>query len=338
MDIEESGSLRIDLLGSTLDLPPINLILPDTVTLNAAISLSAHVKVQERDLPGVEIVSQDYGNKAFFSTQDFTPAQLGSGHFKELAFVARILHYFGVVENVSLNLRSDSPTGGGLGGSSVLGITLYRALARYTKKHFEPEQALQVVRDIESCILVSGPAGYQDYYPVLYGGILGLCPHPGSVKVCQLYTEKSRQFLQQHLTLVNSKVSHHSGQNNWQVYKSFFDGDSTLRRRLESIERLSRQAFEALRGEDFSGFLSTMSQEGAERGEFFSDIVVPEVRQLHASLRKEDDSIGLKVCGAGGGGCFLLLHSTDSRPLIEREVAAAGMDILPLQIAAPISN
>ena len=337
MGIEEQGCLRIDLLGSTLDIPPIDLIIGNSVTLNAAISLNARVSLTERDLSGVEIISRDYGTKIFFPSEDFVPAQLGSGRFREFAFVARILHHFGVVKNVSLVLESDSPTGGGLGGSSVLGVTLYRALSRLKGEDFGPGKALRVVRDIESCILESGPAGYQDYYPALYGGVLGLCPRPGGVEVCQLYTKKRAQFLQQHLTLVNSKVSHHSGQNNWQLYKSFFDGDSPFRRQLESIARLSRQAFEALQGDDFSGFLSAMSQEGEERGTFFPGIVVPEVQKLYASLQKKGPEIGLKVCGAGGGGCFLLIHSPEVRPLIEREATGAGMEILPLAIAQPVT-
>ena len=338
MDIEEHGSLRIDLLGSTLDLPPIDLIIEEGVTLNAATSLSVRVGVKEWDRPGVEIFSKDYGTKVFFPAEDFLPERFRGGHFKEFTFVARILHHFGVVKNVSLTLDSDSPTGGGLGGSSVLGITLYRAMANRNDESFDPERALRVIRDIESSILDSGPAGYQDYYPALYGGVLGLCPRPGGVEVCQLYTEKIRQFLQQHLTLVNSKISHHSGQNNWQLYKSFFDKDPVFRRRVETIARLSRQAFEGLRGEDFPAFLSAMAKEGEERAEFFPGIVVPDVQRLHSALQKEDPSIGLKVCGAGGGGCFLLIHSPEALPLIEREVRGAGMDILPFLIEPPLTH
>ena len=336
MDIEESGCLRIDLLGSTLDLPPIDLIMADTVTLNAAISLEVRVRLLERNLPGVEIISKDYDSKVFFPTTDFVTEKLCGGHFKEFAFVAQILNHFGVMKNTSLELESDSPTGGGLGGSSILGITLYRALARQCLVDFEPIRALRVIRDIESRILDSGPAGYQDYYPPLYGGILGLCSKPGEVEVCQLFTQKTKQFLQEHLTLVNSKISHHSGVNNWQLYKSFFDKDPVFRKRVDTISRLARRAFEGLRREDFSEFLSLMSEEGRERAQFFPDMEVPEVRRLHSKLREKDGKIGLKVCGAGGGGCFLLIHVPESRPLIERAVAATDMEILPLEIREPL--
>ena len=336
MNIEEIGFLRIDLLGSTLDLPPIDLIVSDSVTLNAAISLNVRVRLIEQDTGGVEIISRDYNSKVFFPRQDFVLDRLRGGHFKELTFVAEILHYFGVVENVSLCLESDSSTGGGLGGSSVLGMTLYQALARLKGIPFEPLGAVRVIRDIESRILDSGPAGYQDYYPTLYGGILGLRAHPGEVEVCQLYTEKNKKFLQNHLTLVNSKISHHSGFNNWQLYKSFFDKEPTFRRRVEKIAELSHQAFEELRHEKLTHFLSLMSEEGRERAEFYPGMLVPEIQELCSNLHQEDDRIGVKVCGAGGGGCFLLIHPPEARSLIQQEVGKTDMDILPLEIENPL--
>ena len=58
--VEVVGSVRVDLLGGTLDLNPINLILPNVVTLNLATSLKAKVKVSEIDFDGIEIKSLDY--------------------------------------------------------------------------------------------------------------------------------------------------------------------------------------------------------------------------------------------------------------------------------------
>ena len=47
MKIEESGSVRIDLLGGTLDLHPIGLLTPRSCTLNFATSLKTRVLVQK---------------------------------------------------------------------------------------------------------------------------------------------------------------------------------------------------------------------------------------------------------------------------------------------------
>ena len=88
VSLEVSGSVRVDLLGGTLDLNPINLILPNVVTLNLATSLKAKVKISPIDFDGVEIVSSDYQSTDRFLSRDFTPEKLRSGHFKNLTFIA----------------------------------------------------------------------------------------------------------------------------------------------------------------------------------------------------------------------------------------------------------
>jgi D-glycero-alpha-D-manno-heptose-7-phosphate kinase len=47
MQVTSEGSVRVDLVGGTIDLEPINLILPNVVTLNVATSLKAKVELIE---------------------------------------------------------------------------------------------------------------------------------------------------------------------------------------------------------------------------------------------------------------------------------------------------
>ncbi len=47
-------------------------------------------------------------------------------------------------------------------------------------------------------------------------------------------------------------------------------------------------------------------------------------------------SAGIKVCGAGGGGCFLIVHPRDQRELVESIVRDNDMDILPFSIDKPL--
>ena len=49
MTVKVTGSVRVDLVGGTLDLNPINLILKDVVTMNVATSLMAQVKLTKID-------------------------------------------------------------------------------------------------------------------------------------------------------------------------------------------------------------------------------------------------------------------------------------------------
>lgn len=330
-----SGSVRVDLLGGTLDLNPINLILPNVVTLNLATSLKAKVDITEIDFDGVEIVSHDYNSTVRFKASDFTAVNFQNGFFGNLQFIIEIMNLFKLNRNVRMELSSGSPPGAGLGGSSAMGVTCYSAIAGYLGQKFDRIEAIQKVNSLEARI-IDCPAGYQDYYPALFGGVLALLPEPGAVKVEQLYTPELRSVLESHLTLVYSNESRNSGINNWEVYKGFFNKDVEIRRGLGEIARLSHDALESIRAKKYSDLVSLIAAEGEERRKLFPGILTNNMGQLHMALKETSKHLGMKICGAGGGGCFLITHKQEDREYIDQLLSKFQMKRLPFNVDAPL--
>ncbi len=336
MKVVKTGSVRVDLLGGTLDLNPINLILQNVVTLNVATSLKAKVELEETQREGIEIISLDYKSTQYFPASDFTLEKLRGDHFGPLSFVCQILKELELCTNVKVTLQSGSPAGAGLGGSSAMGVTLYSAICDYLKKPIESEKAIKLVNSIEARILNSGPAGYQDYYPALHGGVLALHPKSLGVEVEQLYSRELVEVLEKRVTLVYSGETRLSGINNWEVYKSFFNGDKNTRRGLEKIADLSFKAYKAIVSGQWDDLIELIALEGAARRMLFPGILSSSMTSLYASLLEQVPDLGVKVCGAGGGGCFLLTHSEDKREVIASKVKEVGMTILPFEIEKPL--
>lgn len=330
------GSVRVDLLGGTLDLNPINLILPNVVTLNLATSLKAKVKVTTIDFDGVEIISHDYGTTHKFKSRDFTEENLRQNFFGNLTFIAHLLNLFGIHKGVCLELSSGSPPGAGLGGSSAMGVTCYSALSRYQKIDFDRVDAIHKVNALEARILDCGPAGYQDYYPAMFGGVLGLIAAPGRVIVEQLYSDDLKMALESNLTLVYSGETRHSGINNWEVYKAFFNKDPSVRAGLTRIAQLSHSALESIHENNFSDLIELIGLEGEERRKLFPGILTPTMQELHAELKAGSNNIGMKICGAGGGGCFLLTHSPADKTMILNLIEKFKMKRLEFNIEKPL--
>lgn len=329
------GSVRVDFTGGTLDLRPINLIIPQVVTVNMATNLKARVEILPSDQKTLELISTDYQKKINCSWSDLSSLD------GEMAFMAKIMNYFSPrleKKFFKIKLSSDAPPGSGLGGSSSLGVVLYKALCLHFELDFKPDEAIRIVNEVESIILNRGPAGYQDYYPALYGGMLALKPSPGKIEVEQLYKQSFSEELLKHLTLVYGNISRNSGINNWEVYKAFFDGDLETRKGLEKIASLSHETYSAIKSRDISGTLDGIAREGAFRTKLFKGILPPEFSSLYRDLLKDFPSLGLKVCGAGGGGCFLLIHDPDQRGAIAEKVALHQMRVLPLSINPPIDD
>lgn len=311
--IEKEGSVRIDLIGGTLDIHPINLILKNAVTINLATSIKAKVSVEELDIDGVEIYSSDFELQKTYSFSEFNEENFSTDHFGSLKFLCRIISEFKLNQGAKIILSSGSPPGAGLGGSSTIGLTLYKALCEFTKKDCEAINAINVVKDIEATILDSGMTGYQDYYPAMMGGILALHPRFGKVEVEQLYSPELKKYIEEHVTLIYSGKTRFSGINNWEIYKSFFDKDPHIRKGLATIAELSHSALEAIRKKNFSLLTGIVSQEGEERKKLFPDIVPEDMEKFFLDLKMDIPHLGMKICGAGGGGCFLLLHQPSDR-------------------------
>ncbi|MFP5457342.1 MAG: hypothetical protein ACLGG7_01305, partial [Bacteriovoracia bacterium] len=85
MQVTETGSVRVDLVGGTLDIEPINLILKDVWTLNVATGLKAQVQLESTSFDGVEIISSDYNKTYRYSVAELADDEvLYSKRFEEM--------------------------------------------------------------------------------------------------------------------------------------------------------------------------------------------------------------------------------------------------------------
>lgn len=335
--VTTEGSVRVDLVGGTLDLEPINVILPNVVTLNVATSLKAKTVLTKSDFDGVEIISKDYDTTYKFKSSEFTKENLYySEHFKEMTFICQILDLFEMNKNIQVELSSGAPAGSGLGGSSAMGVTLYKALCEFTKTPMDVMEAVLKVKGTEGRILNQGVPGYQDYFPALLGGILCLRGVPGKIESEQLYSDELKNFLEEHITLVYSGISRQSGINNWEVYKGFFDKVPKIRKCMEQIADVSYKSYQAIKDKDYEGLLKLIGEEGREREMLAPGIVPYEVQELYVLLMHEVNFIGMKMCGAGGGGCFILTHKKEDKAKVYELVERSGMKVLDFSIEKPL--
>lgn len=337
MQVTNQGSVRVDLVGGTLDIEPINLIIKNVVTLNVATGLKASVTLTKTDHDGVEIISRDYNKTYRFGASELTEDRVVySQDFGEMSFVLQILRLFNINSHLKVELASGAPAGSGLGGSSAMGVTLYRALCNLTGHNYDRHTAVMRVKAVESRILNQGVAGYQDYFPALTGGVLAVRGIEGEIKVEQLFSTELKQVLENHLTLIYSGQSRASGINNWEVYKGFFDKKPEVVQGLSRIAEISHATYLAIQERNWDKMLVLIALEGSEREKLFPGITTDKIRQFTSELKKDGNVLGLKMCGAGGGGCFILIHKELDRQLIESKVKAHGMEILPFEVESPL--
>jgi len=302
--------LRADLAGGTLDLWPLYLFHPGSRTVNVAISFHAECEILTTERSTVEIDLTDHGyQREYASTAELMQDPKAS-------LIARIVQHF-QLSGLKIITRTDAPRGSGLGGSSALAVALVRGISEIAGDPVEGEQLIALVRDLETRLL-GVPAGVQDYYPPVYGGLASLHLNPGTLKRQPISLPVSE--LAQHFVLHYSEVQHFSGTNNWEMYKRQIDGDKKVQTGLSRIAAAAVAMEEALDRHDVAAAGKALSSEWEARKELIDGISTPEIDQAVEAAKKAG-AYGGKVCGAGGGGCIVFLMPKEKR---EKVIKALG--------------
>jgi D-glycero-alpha-D-manno-heptose-7-phosphate kinase len=319
--IVSSAPTRIDLAGGTIDIWPLYLFHDGASTVNAAISLRAHARLDDRDDGRIELRSVDTGRSqgaAHWSELD------GSGELPLLALVAR--HYR--LQSATLTTRGESPAGAGIAGSSALAIAMCGALARWTRRSMEPEQLLRVAMNIE-CQAIRVPTGAQDYRPALYGGVAVV--ELGVAGIARVGLSVDPRALEDRIVLAYTGAPRDSGTNNWEITKRHTDGDRHVFDCFERIRDTAVALRAALEREDWDEVGRQIAVEWENRKRLAPGVTTPLIDNL-ISRAMSAGATAAKVCGAGGGGCLFCYGPPPARPAIAEALAAGGARILDFHI------
>ena len=316
--------VRADLAGGTLDLWPLYLFHPGARTVNVAISYYAESEVAETGDSGIEIHLTDQQYEQRYESLHEISAD------PKAALVYRVLEHFHL-SGIRITTRTDAPRGSGLGGSSALTVTLVRALSEISGTQIEGDDLVELVRDLETR-LIGVPAGIQDYYPAVYGGIAALHLNPGAVIRHEIPLPVER--LADHMLLHYTGVAHFSGTNNWEMYKRQIDGKRKVHKGFERIAQSAADMEKALVNGDFRAAGEALASEWKNRKSLIAGISTPEIDAAIEAATRAGAWAG-KVCGAGGGGCVVFLLPPDRRPDVREALSGVAGRILD---ATPVAH
>ena len=316
-----SAPTRIDLAGGTIDIWPIYLFHDGASTLNAAISLRAHVEIETRTDGAIELRSIDTNRMvgaARWSELD------GDGDLALLVHLAR--HYR--LENATLTTRGESPAGAGIAGSSALTIAACGALAKWTDATSDPEHLLQVAMNVE-CQTIRVPTGVQDYRPALYGGIASI--ELGVAGITRVGLAVDPRELEQRIVLAYTGAPRNSGTNNWEITKRHTDGDRHTFDCFERIRDTAAAMRTALERGDWEEVGRQIATEWDNRKRLAPGVTTPVIDDLIARAGRAG-ATAAKVCGAGGGGCLFCYGPPQAHAAIAAALAEGGARILDYRI------
>ena len=326
MIIESKAPTRVDFAGSTLDIWPLYLFHPGSVTLNAAISLYASSRIETHQVGDerIRLVSRDIQREESFPSF----SALVKAKRYRLPLLAEIVKFFQPQGGFTLLTDSEAPAGAGIGGSSAMAVAICAVLDRFTGTGKSKVDWIHISRDAEA-IVINVPTGTQDHYPPAFGGAAAIELPPGGEHRVELRVnldELERRFV----VCYTGKPRQH-GINNWEVFKAQIGGKRSVQTSLERISVVAQKMRLAFEKPDWSEAGRLMREEWSFRKRNLPTISTKLIDRVIENARRNGALAG-KVCGAGGGGCVVLLIEPDARERVERAIDDAGGKVLPVAI------
>jgi D-glycero-alpha-D-manno-heptose-7-phosphate kinase len=306
---EATAPARIDLAGGTLDLWPLHALHPGSVTLNLAVDLRARCRVR-KGAGSFRVTVPDLGyERSAVKPREFLADP-------RAALAGALLEALEIGEPREIELSSAVPYSSGLGGSSALTVAMAAALSASVDRPFGGPGRVEFLRDVETRVL-GKPAGVQDYYPPLSGGLHTLEFGPGRTEVERQEVDPAAWL--KHLTLYDTGAAHSSGLNNWEVFRARMEGDHSVAARLEEVREAAREMAEAVVADDFRAMGGALAAEWAARRRLAPVVSSPGVEEaIEAAVLA--GAWGGKACGAGGGGCVVILAPADRTPAVRESL------------------
>lgn len=314
---------RVDLAGGTLDLWPLNCFVDNCITINVAIDIYTECELVVRDDQKIKVASIDqkfsfeFGNWNDF-INDTKP---------ELHFFRVHAGFWKPSFGFELTTNSQSPLGGGLGGSSSLSMSVMKTFIQATGKRLSLNDMVSIGHNLEAAILRT-PTGVQDYVPAIQGGMNVISFSPYGLEIAQ--EKMPLDFYNDHAILVYTGRPHHSGLNNFEVLKNAVTGNEVTLKALRGIRDVAQELAEKLKNKDINDLKKIFDKEYDCRIQLTSAFTSPEIERLRkVSLEAKADAI--KICGAGGGGCVMVWSQPKNKNQVKKAIQESGFKILETQ-------
>lgn len=326
MIIETSAPTRVDLAGGTIDIPPLFLFHEGAATVNFAVSLRAHCRIETRDDRRIVLESIDQNERVETTLENIDSLR----EEPDLKLLSKLVYFFRPETGFTMITRLEGPSKAGLAGSSTLNIACIGALNKLVGDRYAPERFIPIAAAVE-CQVIEVPTGYQDYYSAQYGGVA--CIHFGPAGIEHEALLPDIEQLEERIAVCYAGEPHFSGTNNWELTKRHIDGDKKLFDLFEGIRDTSLEMRAALLANDWDKIGDIFIKAHPQRKQLSDAITTPQMDHL-IDVALSNGAIAPKVCGAGGGGCIAFYCEDGRRNDVETALAAEdGAEILDWHVA-----
>ncbi len=313
---------RIDLAGGTLDLWPIYSFFEGAKTINAAISIYTGCEIETLQGSQIEVEVSSLRFSKMYKNMD----ALLKSKDKAVDILKPLVRHFGV-EGFRIKTFSESPVGGGLGGSSSLTISMIHGFCEMLNLKMDTLAMVHLAHNLEAQLLKT-PTGTQDYIPPILGGVNIISYDLDTIRLEK--ADFDIEEFNKRALIVYTGRPHHSGLNNWTVLQGAVGKNKKCLNALEGIRNTTLKLYQQLQ-EKTIDFKDIFRSEYKYRTQLSKAFGSPEIRRLEKITSKKGVD-AIKICGAGGGGCVVLYCKNGQKEKVKELCQQKGFQVLAAQV------
>lgn len=218
---------------------------------------------------------------------------------------------------ISLSYSTDMPTGSGLGTSGAMNVGFISTIMSNSNNSLD---AAEIAYQFEA--LMGNKGGRQDQWASALGGINHLTFVNEEVKVTPL--SPSTEFcnwLENHILLFNSHITHVSGELHQSVWTRYNNGDEEISSALDMIRQAGLDMASAISNESKTAVISSINQVMIAVDLLGKELHEP-FHQVLSEFTKQNLVATWKAMGAGGGGVVGIVINN----LSEREQIVSSLE------------
>ena len=314
--------VRIDLAGGWTDVADFARQTPGAV-VNFTTSLWTYASLKPRAVGAdVEIFSADF-------QEYITAADVGELEYNgRVDLVKAAIRELGDGRGLSIQTRSDAPPGSGLGTSAALGVALLGALGHFVGKPLLDFEVAELASRLERHEL--GINGGKQAHSAI-GGLNFMEFYGEEVRTARIpISDATRMYLEKHLLLVYTGSSRLSGDIHAHVWGNYAAGEPVVVGAIERMKAIARRLKDALIAGNIGQLAALINENWSCQQALHPSVTTADLDRLLATAFR-NGAAAAKACGAGGGGCVLILAEPDQEHRVRRAVEQIpGMTILPV--------
>lgn len=238
-----------------------------------------------------------------------------------------VLKHFGVDNGVIISIKSDIPTGSGMGLSGAVSVSLSHLVGSFKQIPLDKKQLAELASHIEIEAL-KRPIGMQDQYAAAFGGLNFITFEKDDIKVERLHIPaETLAAFEARVMLFHTGESRDSARILSGQKKSTEQNDETV---LASLHAMKAQAYQMrglLEQGDFAAFGAMLREAWELKKKLAKNITNSDIdRYYQAALAA--GAMGGKIAGAGGGGFLMVFCEPENQTAVRDALTDQGLEEL----------